>query len=420
MKVNRIRAWRQGGQWREGFLPGTGTVVVLERGGTRPDGSPTPRPGGRRGNADPFPTVATHRIVLILALGLATAGCQSMGPRNVSVDRFNYNEAIATSSNEQLLLNMVRLRYGENLTFVDVTQVITQYRREAGLDLGGDVGFSEGGSVDGGVSGKANARWSDQPTITYAPRTGAEFTSSLLTPIRPVTVFALFQADWPSEQLLRRVVRSINGVAAQDRTTGQWNPQFTVMLRALARVQARGALGLASRPDPESPGGRETGTTPILRFRDVEVDSATAADLDQLRRIWNLAPDISEYSLVFGVIPEAEDQIAVLTNSVYEILRDLSDYISVPQAHIDAGRTRESTQPPPSGDAPGRPPVEVRVSAERPSRDFVSVEKDGWWYYIDGADFRSKQMFSLVSILLQLSEAGEEAAVPILAIGAGW
>jgi len=342
-----------------------------------------------------------------------------MGPGKVPGDRFNYNEAIATSSNQQLLLNMVRLRYGESLTFVDVTQVITQYRRETGVDLGGDIGFSEGRSVDGEVNGEANARWSDQPTITYAPRTGAEFTISLLTPIRPVTVFALLQADWPPEQLLRRVVRSVNGVAAQDRTTGEWNPQFTIMLRALARVQARGALGLASRPDPQAPGGREGGGTPILRFRNVEGDSATAADLDQLRRIWNLDPDVSEYSLVFGVIPEAEDQIAVLTNSVYEILWDLSDYISVPQEHIDSGRTRESTLPPPSGDAPGRPPVEVRVSTERPPEAFVSVEKDGWWYYINEADFRSKQMFSLVSILLQLSEAGEQAAVPILTIGAG-
>jgi len=338
-----------------------------------------------------------------------------MGPPHVVGDRFNYNEAIARSANEQLLLNMVRLRYGESLAFVDVTQVITQYRRAVGVDVGGDVDIPGDGSVDAG----ANVQWSDQPTITYAPRTGAEFTSSLLTPIRPVTVFALVQADWPSEQLLRRVVRSINGVAAQDRTTGAWNPEFTLMLRALERVQQQGALGLASRAIPQSPGGAETGPTAILRFRNVQLDSATAADLAFLRRIWKLDPEITEYSLVFGVIPEAENQIAVLTNSVYEILRDLASYIDVPEEHIAMGWTVESTQPPPEVEAPGEPPVDVQVSDERPANAFVAVQKDGWWYYIDQANLHAKQMFSLVSILLQLSEAGERAAAPILTIGTG-
>ena len=353
-------------------------------------------------------------VPICLLLGLSAGACQSMGPSRVAGDRFNYNEAIAQSANEQLLLNMVRLRYGESLAFVDVTQVITQYRREAGADLGGRVDLPGG---DGSVDAGANIRFSDQPTITYAPRTGADFTSSLLTPIRPVTVFAMVQADWPSEQLLRRVVRSINGVAAQDRATGASNPDFARMLRALERLQNRGALGLAGRADPEGPSGSE-GTTAVLRFRDVELDSAGSADLDLLRELWGLDPEVREYSLVFGVIPEAPDQIAVLTNSVYEILRDLSAYIDVPPDHLAEGWVDESLQPPSESGA-SRAPVYVRVSDERPPGSFVAVEKDGWWFRIDQTDLRSKRMFSLVSILLQLSAAGERASVPLLTIGTG-
>ncbi len=350
--------------------------------------------------------------LVVLVLVLSAGACQSMGPGRVAGDRFNYNEAIARSTNEQLLLNMIRLRYGESLTFVDVTQVITQYRREAGADIGGDLDLPGDGSVDAG----ANLRWSDQPTITYAPRTGAEFTSSLLTPIRPITVFAMVQADWPSEQLLRRVVRSINGVAARDRATGQWNPEFTRMLQAVEHLQDRGALGLAGRTDPK--GGGEGGATAVLRFRDVELDSAGSADLDLLRRLWRLDPEVREYSLVFGVIPEAPDQIAVLTNSVYEILRDLSAYIDVPPVHLAEGWAEASLRPPPESGSPG-PPVDVRVSADRPPDAFVSVQKDGWWFRIDQTDLRSKRMFSLVNILLQLSEAGERASAPLLTIGTG-
>jgi len=46
-------------------------------------------------------------------ISLAVTGCRSLGPRTVPGDRFNYNEAGAQSTSEQLLLNIIRLRYGE-------------------------------------------------------------------------------------------------------------------------------------------------------------------------------------------------------------------------------------------------------------------------------------------------------------------
>jgi hypothetical protein len=43
------------------------------------------------------------------------------------VDSFNYNEAISRSSSEQILINLVRLRYREVPVFLAVGSVLTQY-----------------------------------------------------------------------------------------------------------------------------------------------------------------------------------------------------------------------------------------------------------------------------------------------------
>ena len=64
-----------------------------------------------------------------MAVGLLVlAGCATrVGPRTIPPARFNYNEMIARSLNEQLLLNLVRLRYRDTPLFVDVGGVVAQY-----------------------------------------------------------------------------------------------------------------------------------------------------------------------------------------------------------------------------------------------------------------------------------------------------
>src|SRR6476646_7054321 len=62
-----------------------------------------------------------------LALCLSLGGCHALGPRQVPLDRFDYNTAVANSSNEQMLLNLVRLRYSEVPVFLALNSVLTQY-----------------------------------------------------------------------------------------------------------------------------------------------------------------------------------------------------------------------------------------------------------------------------------------------------
>ena len=52
-------------------------------------------------------------LLLIAAALFLISGCAAQGAKRVPADRFDYNTAIAQSTREQILLNIVRSRYLE-------------------------------------------------------------------------------------------------------------------------------------------------------------------------------------------------------------------------------------------------------------------------------------------------------------------
>ena len=73
---------------------------------------------------------------VILSLSIVT-GCGSLGPTTVGRDRFDYVSAISESLKQQILLNIVKLRYADVPVFLDVGQVISGYELEGTLSAGG-------------------------------------------------------------------------------------------------------------------------------------------------------------------------------------------------------------------------------------------------------------------------------------------
>ncbi len=66
-------------------------------------------------------------VALVLAMTFVLSACSSFGPGRIPSDNFNYNQAIANSSKEQLLLNLLRLRNDDVPVFLTVNSVLTQY-----------------------------------------------------------------------------------------------------------------------------------------------------------------------------------------------------------------------------------------------------------------------------------------------------
>jgi hypothetical protein len=74
--------------------------------------------------------IRCHLCWAFAALSLTVAGCSQIGPATIASGRFDYNEAIVRSFDNQMLLNLVRLRYQDSILFLDLTSVVASYSRE--------------------------------------------------------------------------------------------------------------------------------------------------------------------------------------------------------------------------------------------------------------------------------------------------
>jgi hypothetical protein len=66
-------------------------------------------------------------LFLFLPLPLLLTGCAlRVGPKRLTHERFDYSAAIATSWKEQMLTNLVKVRYADPPVFLDIAQVVTR------------------------------------------------------------------------------------------------------------------------------------------------------------------------------------------------------------------------------------------------------------------------------------------------------
>src|SRR4029434_7666905 len=151
-------------------------------------------------------------LLLLVVFGIA--GCASIGPGTVTRDRFDYTAAVSESWKSQMLLNLVKLRYGDTPVFLDVGQIISGYTVEGTLSASGTI-FSTSGVVpgvpDNSVSLGAQGRYTDRPTITYAPLVGERFARSMMTPLPPPAILSLIQGGYPVAAGLRLAAPHVHG-----------------------------------------------------------------------------------------------------------------------------------------------------------------------------------------------------------------
>jgi len=118
-------------------------------------------------------------IVTVLAV-VALAGCKSIGPSKLVNTHQGYNDAVQLAETREMLENIVRLRFGDPLQFLGVTQINAQFSVSVGATGGaGNIGGS-GGAV-GSASG--NVGYSDSPTLTFTPRGDDQFIRDLQLPV---------------------------------------------------------------------------------------------------------------------------------------------------------------------------------------------------------------------------------------------
>ena len=352
--------------------------------------------------------------VLTIILCITMSACSRFGHKLIPLDRFNYNEAIAKSSNEQMLLNLVRLRYREVPVFLAVSSVLTQYSYVGTLGAGVSFGKPVAGAASEIINTNARLRYAERPTITYSPLVGRELSQQLFTPIPGELLFSLAQSGWPTDQLLMMGLKRLNHLENLPFSTLPSKAhlekllKFNHVVQLIAELSKRGSMEM-QRDNTKTP------STRFLVFKQVH-DNDTRNLIEELKSILGLDPDQFTFRVTKKVIGRSPNEVLITVRPLIALMGFLSGGVEIPAAHVEEKSAEEITLP---VDAEFRSllfPLRIHSSAERPADAFVEVRHHDYWFYIKNSDHLSKQDFSLLTYLFQMQSPKAQTLGPMITV----
>ena len=355
-----------------------------------------------------------------LLTALALSACGSIGPRTVPRDRIDYATAIGDSWKQQTLLNIVKLRYGDFPVFLDVQQVIAGYQ----FNSTGAAGFNASTtSVENpspsfmtlGGSVLLQESYRDSPTVIYAPSLGSDFLTRLMTPIPPSAVLFMLQAGYAADRVMQLTLDSINGIKnGSNRRINMGrsaDPKFVRLGQLIRELQSAGALEVRITRT------KDAAETSVIVFRSRNDDLEVQSKRHEIAEILGLKPDLEEVSVYFGGYSGKDNEIAMQTRSMLQIMLELGFIMQLPASDIKEGRAFPGPQDDQTAESEN-PSLQIASGDTRPNDAFVSVPYHGRWFWIGDTDIQSKYTFSFVMLLFSISDKGAQGTAPIVTVPA--
>lgn len=348
-------------------------------------------------------------LVLVLVLSFSASGCQSTGPGSVTMGRGKFNDAIQQTNGEQLLTNIVRLRYRDSPHFMQVASVSVGMEIQVGASGAGTFPEAARNTFGLGVSGS----YKEKPTVTYMPLQGEQFVSQLLSPVEEKTLVLLVNTGWSISRIGRICIQKINGLENARSATGptpEMEPRFRPFKEAftlLREIEKRGGVQLAYTT------GEGSDLSLVLTFQPREADSMELARFREL-----LGLDSRRLVYTVGVNTSGSD-ITVMTRSLMASFFYLSQGTRVPRRDERAGRvtiTRTADGGTFNWQELTGELMEIRSSFLRPSNAYLAIPYRGAWFYIDDSDLDSKSTFVLLQQLFALQSGEVRGMTPILTL----
>src|SRR5712691_736684 len=411
-------------------------------------------------------------IIPVALAGSLASGC-SFGPRTLENSRLRYNEAVKTTTEEQLLLNIVRLRYSDTPSSLAVSVIATQFELQSNLQLipfftaaGGDVHIRSFTSM----LPQAQLSAADRPTITLTPIDDQDFTRRLFTQLPLEGVLYLAKTTWPISTVFRLYLENLNWVSNAQTASGptpQRPPEFADFLRgieALQVLQDRGQVVFTQEERTEKLGGPlpadrvkaadvveaakngqeyrpdETGKTwtlvkkiqqPIMYVHPAAVASP---EMREFARIFRLEPGLSKYDLTIEshnpfpdtYAPQGVATIDLETRSLLQVLYFVSQGVAVPPEHLGRGLVRVTVDEDAADRAfdwqqvlRGLFKVSYYAYGPKPPSARVAVRYRDYWFYIDETDQDTLTTFSLLVELSRLELTSQTGPEPVLTLPLG-
>jgi len=349
-----------------------------------------------------------RKAIILIGLVILLASCGSYGPRSMDRDQLDYGNSIGDNWKNQMLGNIVKIRYVDMPVFVDVGSIVSGY--SLSTTVNGALGFNNSftGADTQGLG--ASGTYTDRPTITYMPKTGDDYLRAILEPVAPSSLLALIQAGYSSELLFTWAVEAINGVhnwsvgRRSGNRSGTADPEFIEYVGLMQELQNLGAVGFELRND-------ENGKHSIVfRLKKQGISESTLKKSRRAGEIIGLDPAQEQFRVVYAPFKSDSATLSIQTRSVIQMLSAMAGFIDVPAAkaaHAAPGYDLSTTS---------QRPFRVRTGENRPEESFAQVKYQGYWYWIDNSDIASKRVFTLMLFITTLTNQANEANAPVLTI----
>jgi hypothetical protein len=409
-----------------------------------------------------------------MILAAAGSGC-AFGPRVLEKTHGRYQESVRQVDEEQLLRNLVHLRYGEGVLSLKVSSIASQYELAGAAEArpffiapnpsNSNVIFKTFTSIlpDVSISG------ANRPTITLVPSDSGDAIRRFLTPIPTETLIFLSESSWPISVVFRLWVERLNGVpnavSASGPPTGVISDyqRFRRLMDLIQNAQDHELASLRSEnreivvsgPLPASAvtaGAVVDAAKSGMEYRPREPDGAWvlvrkepklltrinprgygAPEIEEIVAELNLRPDQTQYDVIVapGHVPDPlhyprlpSADLRITPRSTSQVYFYLSKGIEVPPDHLASGVARgfvDEEGKPMDGRELTRGVFEVHACAghKPPPTAYVAVKSRGYWYYIDDRDQASKSTMSLVLQLSRLDFGNQTPAAPFLTLPIG-
>jgi hypothetical protein len=342
---------------------------------------------------------------LALVVLAAGAGCTTVGPEVIRSGRPAYNDAILQTNDEQLLQNIVRLRFADSVGFLNVSSVTANVTltTTGGVNVGWGPTSNYAGNLvpfTGTVSTEQN------PTISYAPVSGDRLVKQLVSEIPLDLAVLIISSARPPRSGWNAIVRRINGLRNPDFAEPPdvvADPRFEEAAALLSTLQRRGVLLWVQLE------GGEKGYAIVLHGYAPQSEAEVtrlAALLDLAKPAKPGADWIVPVHVAVGT-PE-RGSIGIETRSLLDVMRIAAAAVDVP---ADLASTAGAPRPGIAGSE-----IRILSASSRPEGARVAIPYRGRWYWIDDRDAAAKQWFSMLLLLANASLPPSAGVTPLLTI----
>jgi hypothetical protein len=412
---------------------------------------------------------AWRASVALMVVCVGSTGC--VGPEAVRATRLRYNEAIRSTNDEQLLINLVRLRYADSPVFIDLPSITSQFE----LAVGGSDPGAAGSQTNFGIVGLTGR---DSPTLSYHPRQGREISKALLNPLS-AEIYSVVTAGARIDQLLWLTLNDINDVQNAVRGTllvpmvADDNSKFLRGVKLLAEIDDQGGAELGFSTIEET----SDSSDPIDKIQIEGKDLLAAAkdgyvyrdkgqgqmtlnkrqrglslkirspfnrspEMEEMASIFNLAPHRTHYKVESELEPDDEpnpglareglsplpkaladrDTIYLNLRSMLQVMTFMSKGVCVPEEHIRNHNVPVTIGPdgrPFDWTSVTRGYFRIASQKQKPRDAEVAVKYRGYWFWIPKDDVDSRAILAILEILFSLQDADDTNASPVLTLPAG-